>query len=75
MLSGLLRCATCGGVIVGQTVYKPRQRQYSYYYCTKYNEGNSSNCPVRRTNREALDAKVLESVQENVLKPESIGDV
>jgi len=66
LLSGLLRCGSCGGRMGGASAKGGR---YHYYVCLRNARHGRQACVGVRVQREALDSQVLEEVQEEVLAP------
>ncbi len=69
LLTGLARCATCGG---GMTIRTGKGGRYRYYTCNnRVNEGGST-CKGRNVPMEALDTAVLGALEERILAPERL---
>jgi hypothetical protein len=69
LLTGLVRCATCGG---GMTIRTGKGGRYRYYTCNnRVNEGPSS-CKGRNIPMPVLDSLVLENLEARILAPERL---
>ncbi len=70
LLTGLARCATCGG---GMTIRTGKGGRYRYYVCNnRVNEGSTS-CKGRSIPMPLLDRLVLDSLEEQIFAPERLG--
>jgi site-specific DNA recombinase len=68
-LTGLARCAECGG---GMTIRTGKGGRYRYYTCNRrVNEGASS-CKGRSIPMPVLDGIVLESLEERIFAPDRL---
>ena len=69
LLTGLARCATCGG---GMTIRTGKGGRYRYYTCNnRVNEGSTS-CEGRSIPMPLLDRLVLEKLEERIFAPERL---
>src|SRR6185312_12375823 len=69
LLTGLARCATCGG---GMTIRTGKGGRYRYYTCNnRVNEGATS-CKGRSIPMPLLDGLVLEKLEERIFAPERL---
>ena len=69
LLTGVARCATCGG---GMTLRTGKGGRYRYYTCTnRMNEGPTS-CKGRNIPMGVLDSLVLSSLEHRILAPERL---
>jgi len=70
LLSGLMRCAKCGGGY-GVTGYG-RERKYAYYNCINYSKKGKKVCPGRRLRADELDREVIDRVRKLVFSEENM---
>ncbi len=69
LLTGLARCADCGG---GMTIRTGKGGRYRYYTCnSRVNEGATS-CKGRSIPMPVLDGIVLESLEERIFAPDRL---
>jgi site-specific DNA recombinase len=72
LLSGFARCALCGGGFASQTREHGKHRA-RFYGCTSYWERGPRICPNRLVGRmEAIDAEVLDTLKDDILRPSVI---
>ena len=69
LLTGLARCATCGG---GMTLRTGKGGRYRYYTCNnRINEGPTS-CKGRNIPMQLLDSLVIDNLEARILAPERL---
>ena len=69
LLTGITKCATCGG---GMTIRTGKGGRYRYYTCNnRMNEGATS-CKGRSIPMPVLDQLVLDNLEERVLAPDRL---
>ncbi len=69
LLTGLARCATCGG---GMTIRTGKGGRYRYYTCNnRMNEGPTS-CKGRNIPMQLLDSLVIDNLEARILAPERL---
>ncbi len=69
LLTGLARCATCGG---GMTLRTGKSGRYRYYTCASAAHSGRTVCRGRSLPMESLDEAVVEVLADTVLKPERL---
>lgn len=76
LLSGLTRCAECGGnmVVIGAAIGGRAPRRYHHYYIcsTHHNRGSTVCGNDRRVRIELLDGPIVEAIRQSVLSPEAV---
>ena len=65
LLSGVFKCAECGGVLVGQT-YHGAKSKYRYYGHT--NLGAKNGCEIQRISADEVETVVLKYLKESLVK-------
>lgn len=72
LLSGLLRCETCGAAYIG---HGAKKGTHHYYTCrTKMTQGAKA-CTAKNFNRERAEATVIDAVRDHILKPEHFAEL
>lgn len=61
LLSGILRCGHCGGMMTPNYAYK-NKKKYCYYVCIRDIKRSKSICPIRRVSAGAIEKIVLDEV-------------
>ncbi|MBF0270441.1 MAG: recombinase family protein, partial [Alphaproteobacteria bacterium] len=69
LLTGLLKCASCGG---GMTISTGKSGQYAYYACSTCARMGKAICKGRRVPRDGLDKLVLDHLAERVFQPDRL---
>lgn len=64
VLSGILRCGTCGGAVVAVSKH--------YYGCAAHKDRGPSVCPGVRVSRGEIEARIVEYAREQLLAPEQL---
>ncbi len=64
LLSGILRCGTCGRPLVGSSAHK-EGKVYRYYVHRRI-EGETVSCPVRTVSAEAIEQKILDHLDKRL---------
>ena len=76
LLSGLGRCAVCGGNLLAtglQWGSGPTRRSVKYYMCSYHNRRGAAVCSnAAKEPMDALDEAVLRAVEATVLRPEAV---
>ncbi|MBI5162958.1 MAG: recombinase family protein [Magnetospirillum sp.] len=72
LLTGIARCATCGG---GMMLRTGKGGRYRYYCCATAARMGKSVCPGRAVRMDALDALVIDAFSRRVLHPGHVGDL
>jgi site-specific DNA recombinase len=69
LLTGLVRCETCGG---GMTIRTGKGGRYRYYTCNnRVNEGPTS-CKGRNIPMQVLDSIIIDNLEDRILAPERL---
>ncbi len=72
LLSGLLRCGTCGAAYIG---HSSKKGTHHYYTCrTKMAQGAKA-CTARNFNKERAEATVVDAIRDHVLRPDFFADL
>jgi site-specific DNA recombinase len=66
LLTGLAKCATCGG---GMTLRTGKSGRYRYYTCNKAATEGKSSCPGRNMRMEQLDELVVSELEAKLFQP------
>jgi site-specific DNA recombinase len=69
LLTGLLKCASCGG---GMTISTGKGGRYAYYACSTCARMGKSICKGRRVPRDGLDRLVLDHLAERLFQPDRL---
>ena len=73
LLSGLLKCAKCGG---NYTVSDyGRDKKYAYYNCSNYIKKGKEACRGRRIRADILDKQVLKKIKNKIFSDENIKEL
>ncbi len=68
LLTGLLRCASCGAALTPATA-RAHGKQYRYYECVSRKKQGRGACPARALPAEALEAFVVDRIREATTGP------
>lgn len=74
ILSGLLRCAHCGGAFTPASTRK-KNREYRYYRCVTKDKQGRKECPSRPLPAGAIESFVIERIREATLDGRLVSDV
>lgn len=69
LLTGLLKCSSCGG---GMTLRTGKSGQYKYYACATAAHAGKSECKGRSAPMQKIDDLVLGELQRNVFAPDRL---
>ena len=69
LLSGLLKCATCGGSMVLRT---GKSGQYRYYACSTSARKGKTACPGRSIRMDFMDDMILQELAQKLFAPERL---
>lgn len=69
LLTGLLKCGTCGGAM---TISTGKSGRYRYYACSRRQCSGSAICPGRRVSMDKLDTLIIEEFCRQVLAPDRL---
>lgn len=69
LLTGILKCASCGGAM---TISTGKSGQYSYYACSRRQCSGATVCRGRRVPMEKLDTLVIDAFCRQVLAPDRL---
>ncbi|WP_319412640.1 recombinase family protein [uncultured Cohaesibacter sp.] len=69
LLSGLLKCATCGGSMVLRT---GKSGQYRYYACSTCARKGKTACPGRSIRMDFMDDLILQELAQKLFTPERL---
>ncbi len=69
LLSGLLKCATCGGSMVLRT---GKSGQYRYYACSTCARKGKTACPGRSIRMDFMDDMILQELAQKLFTPERL---
>ncbi|TAL13840.1 recombinase family protein [Patescibacteria group bacterium] len=72
LLTGLLRCGSCGSPMTTST---GKYGKYRYYKCTRKIHENSKACDSSAVQMEKLDNLILDALSERVFTPERVKDI
>lgn len=69
LLSGVGRCAVCGGPLIGTTTIGRAGKVYRYYRCQNRYGGTLKCTAPHRMRKEALEAKIITALRHIILDP------
>ena len=69
LLSGLLKCETCGKTM---TAAEAKSGKYTYYVCRSMLKRSEGTCDTPRLNARTFDKFILQQIQENILAESNI---
>ena len=72
LLSGIVRCRTCGKALSGQ---ESKSGQFAYYVCQSLMKQGSGACDAPRLNAKSFEKLIIEQLRENVLTESNIRDL
>ena len=72
LLSGLLRCETCGKAI---TAAEAKSGKYTYYVCHSLLKRGSRTCKTPRLNAKSFEKLIVDEIRANVLTESNIRDL
>ena len=72
LLSGLLRCETCGKAM---TAAEAKSGKYTYYVCHSLLKRGSGTCKTPRLNAKNFEKLIVNEIRENVLTESNIRDL
>ncbi len=72
LLSGLLRCETCGKAM---TAAEAKSGKYSYYVCHSLLKRGSGTCKTPRLNAKSFEKLIVDEIRANVLTESNIRDL
>ena len=72
LLSGLLRCQTCGKAM---TAAEAKSGKYTYYVCHSLLKRGSGACKTPRLNAKSFEELIVTNIRENVLTKSNIRDL
>ncbi len=72
LLSGLLRCETCGKAM---TAAEAKSGKYTYYVCHSLLKRGSGTCKTPRLNAKSFEALIVDEIRANVLTESNIRDL
>ena len=72
LLSGLLRCGSCGKVFTGQAA---KSGKYAYYVCDTLHRQGAGTCDSRYLNAPRVEDFIVKNVRERILSEETIHEL
>ena len=72
LLSGLVRCQTCGRAM---TAAEAKSGKYTYYVCQSLMKRGSGACDAPRLNAKSFEKLIVHEIRENVLTESNIRDL
>ena len=72
LLSGLLRCGSCGKVFTGQAA---KSGKYAYYVCDTLHRQGAGTCDARYLNASRVEDFIVKKVRERILSEETIREL
>ena len=72
LLSGLVRCETCGRAM---TAAEAKSGKYTYYVCQSLMKRGSGACDAPRLNAKSFEKLIVHEIRENVLTESNIRDL
>ena len=72
LLSGLLRCETCGKAM---TAAEAKSGKYTYYVCHSLLKRGSGTCKIPRLNAKSFEKLIVDEIRANVLTESNIRDL
>ena len=72
LLSGIVRCRTCGKALSGQ---ESKSGQFAYYVCQSLMKQGSGACDAPRLNARKFEGMIVDQIRENILTGSNIRDL
>ena len=72
LLTGILKCGTCGG---GMTLRTGKGGRYRYYVCNRSATEGKTACPGRSVRMDKLDKLVIEQLESRILSPDRLSEM
>ena len=72
LLSGLLKCETCGNAL---TAAETKSGKYTYYVCHSLLKGGSGTCKTPRLNAKTFEKLIVDEIRANILTESNIRDL
>ena len=72
LLSGIVRCQTCGKALSGQ---ESKSGQFAYYVCQSLLKQGSGACDAPRLNAKRFERMIIEQIRENILTESNIREL
>ena len=72
LLSGIVRCETCGKAL---TAHEAKSGQFTYYVCHSLLKQGQGACDTPRLNSKRFERMIIEQIRENILAESNIRDL
>ena len=72
LLSGIVRCQTCGKALSGQ---ESKSGQFAYYVCQSLLKQGSGTCDAPRLNAKRFEGIIIDQIRDNILTESNIRDL
>ena len=72
LLSGLVKCQTCGKALIAQ---EAKGGRYTYYVCHSLLKMGSGTCKTPRLNSKRLERLIIDQIRENILTESNIREL
>ena len=72
LLSGIVKCRTCGKALSGQ---ESKSGQFAYYVCQSLLKQGSGACDAPRLNARKFEGMIVEQIRDNILTESNIRDL
>ena len=72
LLSGIVKCRTCGKALSGQ---ESKSGQFAYYVCQSLMKQGSGACDAPRLNARKFEGMIVDQIRENILTDSNIRDL
>ncbi len=72
LLSGVVKCRTCGKALSGQD---SKSGQFAYYVCQSLMKQGSGSCDAPRLNARKFEGMIVDQIRENILTETNIRDL
>ena len=72
LLSGIVKCQTCGKALSGQ---ESKSGQFAYYVCQSLMKQGSGACDAPRLNARKFEGMIIEQIRDNILTDSNIRDL
>ena len=72
LLSGIVRCKTCGKALSGQ---ESKSGQFAYYVCQSLLKQGSGACDAPRLNAKRFEGIIIDQIRDNILTESNICDL
>ena len=72
LLSGIVRCRTCGKALSGQ---ESKSGQFAYYVCQSLTKQGSGACDAPRLNARKFEGMIVDQIRDNILTESNIRDL